>query len=182
MLPYRWIAMLLLSPALLIQAQVTRVGNLRPRPRLTIGDTLTVSASPSAISFALVSKGTASGSSPVVVTTTWSGVSLLSSLNLYAYFTNAGAALSGGSPVVNIPSSCVLGMDTTGIPTTFTPFTQTNPLGGVGASLKLYSTTSFLSLGGSHTDNLSLEINLTTIPQLPAGTYTGVLLIQAQAF
>jgi hypothetical protein len=80
---------------------------------------------------------------------------------------------------VNIPSANVLGKDTLGIPTSFTPFTQSNPV--AGASLQLYSTSSILSLGGSHTDNLSLEIDLTTLPQLPAATYSGVLLIQAQA-
>jgi hypothetical protein len=161
------------------QAQVARVGPTRPSPQVTIGDTLTVTASPSAVNFALVSKGVALGSSPIVITTTWTGISLLSSLNLYAYFSSSTAALSGGTPLVNIPTANVLGKDTTGIPTAFTPFTQGTPIGG--ASLHLYSTVSILSLGGNHVDNLSLEINLTTLPQLPAATYTGVLLIQAQA-
>jgi hypothetical protein len=152
---------------------------LQPKPQLTIGDTLTVTASPGAVSFLLVSKGIALGSSPIVVTTTWTGISLLSSINLYAYFSSSLSALSGSTPVVNIPTANVLGKDTAGIPTTFVPFTQSGP--AVGASLHLYSMTSILSLGGSHVDNLSLEIDLTTLPQLPAATYSGVLLIQAQA-
>jgi hypothetical protein len=167
------------STALTAFAQVAQVGAVRPRPQLTIGDTLTVIASPSALSFPLVSKGVATASSVVVVTTTWTGVSLLSTLKLYAFFTSSSAALSGGTPVVNIPSSCVLGKDTNGVPTSFTQFTQSGPV--AGASLLLYSTSSILSLGGSHTDNLTLQIDLTTIPQLPAATYTGVLLLQAQA-
>lgn len=161
-------------------AQVKSVGPARPNPRITVGDTITVTASPSAVSFALVSKGIAQGSSAVTVTTTWSGISLLSSLDLYAFFSSSAAALSGGSPVVQIPSSNVLGKDTTGLPTSFTSFTQGTPM--AGASLHLYSTSSILTLGGTHVDNLTLEISLTSIPQLPAGTYSGVLLLQAQAF
>jgi len=175
----RVIASASLLAALQVQAQATRVGPPRPSPQLTIGDTLTVTASPSVVNFALVSKGVALGSSPIVVTTTWTGISLLSSLNLYAYFSSSTAALSGSVPLVNIPTADVLGKDTTGIPIAFTQFTQGTPI--AGASLHLYSLTSILSLGGSHVDNLSLEINLTTLPQLPAATYTGVLLIQAQA-
>ena len=167
----------LLIATLHLQAQVARIGPAKPQ--LTLGDTLTLTASPSAINFALVSKGVALGSSPIVVTTTWSGISLLSSVNLYAYFSSSTAALSGSSPIVNIPTANVLGKDTSGIPTAFTQFTQTTPI--AGASLHLYSITSILSLGGSHVDNLSLEIDLTTLPQLPAATYSGVLLLQAQA-
>ncbi|MBS1800555.1 MAG: hypothetical protein JSS95_12110 [Acidobacteria bacterium] len=170
---------LLLIVSLAAHAQVAKIGPARPSPKLTIGDTITVSASPSAVTFLLVSKGVALASSPIVVTTTWSGVSLLSSLNLYAYFTSSTAALSGSTPVVNIPSANVLGKDTTGIPTSFTSFTQSIPVGG--ASLQLYSTSSILSLGGNHVDNLTLEIDLTSLPQLPAATYSGVLLLQAQA-
>lgn len=177
-----WMALFFASLASAASAQVTRITTQRPRPLLTLGDTLTVTASPATVNFSLVPNGVATGSSPIVITTTWTGISLLSSINMYAYFSVASRALSGGVPASYIPSSCVLGQDPGGIPTTFTAFTQTNPFGGAGASLKLYSTTSVLSLGGSHTDNLSLKIDLTTLPQLPAATYQGMLLIQAQAF
>jgi hypothetical protein len=104
-------------------------------------------------------------------------------INLYGYFSNAAAALSGGgSPVVNIPSSEVLGQVPTGSPTSFTSFTQSAPLGGAGASLLLFTQSFFLIAGGgSRTDALSLEINLANQPQLPAGTYSGTLFIQAQS-
>jgi hypothetical protein len=147
-----------------------------------VGDSLTVVASPGLVTFALVSHGVATGSATVVATTTWSGVSLLSSLNVYAFFSSATAALSGGTPVSHIPSSCVLVKDSSGIPTGYTAFTQSSPLGGTGASVQLFSQSSLLSLGGTHTDNLMLEINLTSLPQLPAATYSGALTIQAQAF
>jgi hypothetical protein len=173
------VSMLLLLPA---AAQVTRVGSVNPNSKLLSLGSLTVSASPSLVNFALTPSAVVLGSSPIVVTTSWSGVSLLSELNVYAYFTSSIAALSGGSPVVNIPSSCVLGMDPSGIPTGFTAFTQSNSVGGAGAGLQLASLSSLLILGtSSHTDNLSLEINLKTMPQLPAAVYTGVLILQAQA-
>jgi hypothetical protein len=34
---------------------------------------------------------------------------------------------------------------------------------------------------GTHVDAMAFNINLTTLPQLPAATYTGTLNIQAQA-
>jgi hypothetical protein len=176
----RYIVALALGFApLLSYCQVTQIGVPKPSPRLTIGDNLTLTATPSNVNVQLVPRGVALGSSPIVVTTTWSGISLLSSLNVYAYFVSSTAALSGGSPVVNIPASCVLGRDTTGIPTAFTPFTQATPV--AGASLHLYSQVSILSLGGTHVDNLSIEIDLTSLPQLPAAVYSGVLYLQAQA-
>lgn len=145
---------------------------------------LSISASPSSVSFHLVSKGVATGSSAVEITTSWSGSFCIftCTINLYGYFANANAALSGGSPVVNIPTSEVLGQVTTGVPTTYTAFTQSNPIGGAGASLQLVQQSFLLLTGsGSRTDALSLEINLANQPQLPAGSYYGTLYIQAQA-
>jgi hypothetical protein len=34
---------------------------------------------------------------------------------------------------------------------------------------------------GSHTDSMNFNINLSPLPNLPAATYTGTLMIQAQA-
>lgn len=166
----------------MLTAQVVRLGSAKPKPALITGDTLTVAATPSAVTFQLVSKGTATASVPVLVTTTWGGLSLLSSVAVYAFFLDTTSALAGGNPVTRIPSSCVSGRDPTGIPTTFTAFTQSNILGGAGAGLALYSSSRLLSLGGNHVDTLSLQINLATLPTLPAGTYSGTLTLQAQAF
>jgi hypothetical protein len=164
--------------------QAVRVGARKVRPNTAVSS-LAVSASPASVSFQLHSKGVATGSSPVAVTTTWGGtICLLTcTIKLYGYFSNATAALSGGSPVVNIPTSEVLGQVTTGTPTTFTAFTQSAPLGGAGASLLLFTQTfTLIPTGSNRTDALNLEINLASQPQLPAGTYSGTLFIQAQSF
>jgi|GEM_PF-2445096 len=163
--------------------QAVRVGARKVRPDTAVSS-LSVSASPTSVSFQLQSKGVATGSSAVAITTTWGGAVCLvtCTIKLYGYFSNATAALSGGSPVVNIPTSEVLGQVTTGTPTTFTAFTQSAPLGGAGASLLLFTQTfALVALGGSRADALNLEINLASQPQLPAGTYSGTLFIQAQS-
>ena len=90
-------------------AQVIRVGTLKPKPQLTLGDTLTVSATPSAVNIILVSNGTAVATSSITINTTSTGLSLFSSFALYAYFSTAATALTGGVPVTSIPTSAVLG-------------------------------------------------------------------------
>jgi hypothetical protein len=169
--------------------QALRVAKGIRKPELVcVLCSLTVAATPSAVNFTLVQGGTATGSSSIVITTTLNGVSLLSTLSLYGYFTSASAALTDGNPTPNkIPSSAVLGQVPTGSPTTFTAFTQSGMLGTPGATLQLFSTVSLSSLGcvpasaSCRTDNLSLAINLSSLPQLPAGTYTGTLILQAEA-
>jgi hypothetical protein len=151
----------------------------------TLGESLTIAATPAAVTFNLVSGGTASGSAPVAMTTSWVLSSARSTVTLTGYFSSASAALtSGGNTPVNIPTSEVLGQVTTGSPTAYTAFTQTPSTGGVGvagASLVLFTQ----SIGATNrattrNDNLNLEINLSN-QQLPAGTYTGTLNLQAQA-
>ena len=60
-----------------------------------------------------------------------------SSINLVAYFTTPAQAMTGGT--VQIPSSRILGRMTTGLPTTFTAFTQAAVAGAgtAGGSLNL---------------------------------------------
>ncbi len=147
----------------------------------TLLETLTVAAAPSAVTFNLVAGGAATGSAPVAVTTVWVLGATRTKVNLYGSFASSTAALADGSGN-NIPSANVLGQVTTGLPTTFTAFTQTGPFGAAGASLELFSQTiSVTNLNGNRTDNLNLKIDLTSLPQLPAGIYTGTLNIQAQA-
>jgi hypothetical protein len=159
-------------------AQVVRIGQSESRPAPILGGSVTVTAAPAFVNFRLISNGVAASSSGVGVTTTWTGLRRLSKLNLYGYFSGAGAALSGGSPPVNIPTSAVLGQVPTGSPSEYTPFTQSNPIGG--ASLLLYRELSMNLGNGFRTDTLNMEINLEGLPQLPAGTYTGTLYLQAQ--
>ncbi len=148
----------------------------RPIPQIS---SLSVSATPSGVSFTLVSGGAAIANSPVSITTDWSGLKG-TTLSLYGYFTSSAAALTGSLSGDGIPSSCVFGQMATGLPTSNTAFTQTNPLGGAGASLELFSQAISNNGVGNRTDALNLTIDLTSLPTLPADTYTGTLIIQAQ--
>ena len=95
-------------------AQVVRVGQGGPKPAAALGGSVTITVAPAFMSFDLVPKGVAASSSGVGVTTTWTGLTRLCRLNLYGYFPSSGAALTGGTPAVNIPTSAVLGQ----VPTT----------------------------------------------------------------
>ena len=162
---------------------------MRVRPELVCAlCTLSISATPALVNFTLVRGGIALASAPIVITTTMNGVTVLGTLSLYGYFGTTTAALTDGRATPNnIPSSAVLGQDTTGSPTSYTAFTQSQVVGTPGASLLIYTAPVVLSLGCSpvtascRTDSLNLEINLSTLPQLPAGNYTGTLILQAQA-
>jgi hypothetical protein len=149
----------------------------------TLGETLTIAATPSAVNFVLAAGGVATGSAPVVITTTWVLGSGRANVVLDGYFASPTAALTyAGPPVANIPTSSVLGQMTTGTPTTFTAFTQTAALGTAGAGLTLFTQPlTALNRASSRVDNLNLEIDISALPQLPAATYTGTLTLQAQA-
>jgi hypothetical protein len=170
----------ILAPPACAQAVRIAAPDLSPRAQ---GQSLTVSATPSLVNFNLVPGGVASGSNAIEVTTSWDKNSCSSgcTITLYAYFMSSGAALSGGSPAVNIPCSELLGQVPTGTPTSYTPFTQSSPLGG-GGSLQLFQQ-SYIKHEAptSRTDELNLEIDLSGQPQMPAGTYTGTLYIEAES-
>jgi len=149
-----------------------------------LAESLTVSVSPSTVSFSLVPGGTAMGSAPVAITTTWVLASTRAAITLDGSFGTSTAALTGSSlPTVSIPSLAVYGLMSTGLPVTFTAFTADTALGTVGAGLPLFiQVLTSTNRSSSRTDNLTLEINLTTMPQLPAASnYTGSLFLQAQA-
>jgi hypothetical protein len=162
-------------------AQAVRVHPLaRAKPELVISGTLSLSASPSAVNFTLVHNGTATGSSGVTITTTFNGIGIGTTMDLYAFFASPTNALSDGrTPADLIPSSAVLGQVTTGLPTSYTAFTQTTPFNSAACGLHLYDETDTINLGVTRTDVLNLEINLSGVPTLPAGTYTGTITLQA---
>jgi hypothetical protein len=172
------VLMLLARPAPTL-SQALRVTH---RQAETEGGTgaLSVSAAPSQLSFNLIPGKTAPGNSPISIMTIWSGSTVGSTMSLYGYFASSTAALSGNVSAAAIPSSAISGQMTTGLPTTYTPFTQTNPVGNASAGLKLFSQTVAGSGAGNRTDMLSLIIDLTDLPQMPADTYSGTLIIQAQ--
>ena len=141
------------------------------------GETLSISASPASLTFNLVPRGTATSTTSPTITVSWT-VTQTRSLSVYAFFNSSSSALSGSSPVVAIPSSAVLAysFNTNG----YAAFTQTNPFNGVSASVALLSSYS-ISGSSSVSGSVPLQINLSSLPQLPASTYTGVLYLQVQA-
>ncbi len=121
---------------------------------------------------------------PVVIQTTWDvNPGQINSISLVAYFTTPAQALTGGT--VQIPSSRILGRMTTGLPTTFTPFTQASVAGAgtAGGSLELFRDIITGPNKGTltRTDNLDLQLNTVGFPDLPVGTYSGTLNIRAVA-
>ena len=137
---------------------------------------VTVSASPGMVTFRLAPTGVAPGSMPVSLTTQWN-LRRGNVLTLYAYFSNPAAALSAGG-ASNIPSSHVSGTDASG---TLLPFTGSGPL-STGGSLTIYQQRILgRNRRGTRTDAMSLQINTTGLGLGP-GTYSGTLIIHAEAF
>ena len=171
-------ATMLLAAPQWVQGQVLRVSPPVARPLIGTGS-LTVSASPSAVSFLLVPGQVTAGNSPIGITTTWTGSTVGSTMSLYGYFLSSTSALTGNGRGA-IPTTAIFGQMTTGLPTSSTPFTETNPVGSASGSLRLFSQVISGTGAGSRTDALTLTIDLTSLPQLPADTYTGTLILQAQ--
>ena len=173
---------------LLLSAGRTGLAQLNSNtPAITLNaalaESISVSATPSTVTFNLVPGGIAMGSSPIAITTTWILASSRAAVTLIGSFGSPTTALAGSSiPEGDIPTSAVFGLMSTGLPTVFTAFTVNTPLGVVSAGLPLFTQIlTSASRNSSRTDNLTLEINLVAIPQLPSGTFTGSLLLQAQA-
>jgi hypothetical protein len=147
-----------------------------------LAESLTLSLSSGAVNFALA-PGTVSnpGTSGITATTRWVLKASRSTVGVYAYFSNASAALTDGAGD-NIPASAFFISDNGGASTALT---QTVPFGGANAGLQLGGLTAITSANenSSRTDAMTFNINLSggTLPQLPAGTYAGTLNIQAQA-
>ncbi|MEK7348820.1 MAG: hypothetical protein AABZ94_08090 [Candidatus Eisenbacteria bacterium] len=148
----------------------------------TTASSLTIAIpSGSSMNFTLLQGVPANGSTAAAITTSWNlNPGQIGTIRLYAYFGTPSVALAGST--YNIASNYVEGRMTTGSPVTYTPFTQTNPVGPAGGSLLLFSEAiTGVNKNKTRTDNLDVRINLTTSPAVPAGTYTGTLRIQARA-
>jgi len=143
----------------------------------TLNTSVTIKASPGAVTFALVRNGVATGSVPVSITTSWVVPTLFGNVTEYAYFTSPASALTDGGGD-NIPSGSVAGSFNGGA---YTAFTGASPF-AAGSSITLFNQfiLIFFNSTATRTDTLSLQIDTTGLT-LPAGTYTGVLHIQAQA-
>lgn len=140
-------------------------------------NSLTLSLSSNSVNFSLAAgQSNNPGSNSVSATTSWT--LFFRTVSVYAYFNNASAALTNGAGN-NIPSSAFFLSNNGGA---YQALTNTVPFGAPNVGLRLFSR--FVLFGsGSHTENMRFNINLSagSLPQLPAGTYTGTLIIQAQA-
>jgi hypothetical protein len=144
-----------------------------------LSQSVTVTLSGNAVNFALTS-GSASnpGSTSITATTTWTLKPSVGSVNLYAFFSNSASALTDGAGG-NIPSADFQISDNGGA---FNALTNTVPFGGASAGLRLSSTPVLGNTrSGTRNDVMNFNIDLSPLPNLPAGTYTGTLTIQAQA-
>jgi hypothetical protein len=141
-----------------------------------LATSLRVTAAPGRVNFALVPNGIANGSARITVTTRWTLQPGTRAVTTYAYFSSAAAGLTDGAGD-NIPASKVAGSVNGGA---FGPFTGASPF-GAGSSMRLFNRRIRRNnRTGRHRDRLNLRIDTTGL-NLPAGTYTGVLNIQAQA-
>lgn len=137
---------------------------------------LTVTAAPGLVNFALVPNGTANGNTPITVNTSWTLKPSAGTVTVYAYFSSPAAALTDGA-AHNIPSSSVTASVNGG---GYGAFTGLSPF-AAGSSITL---SSWKILGfnktGNHTDTINMRISTVGL-SLPAANYTGVLHVQAQA-
>lgn len=170
------LAGVLLAPA---GAQVLNSAASTITLQAVLTQSLAVNLSANAVNFNLTS-GSANnpGSTSITATTSWTLKPSIGSIKLYAFFSSSAAALTDGAGN-NIPSADFQISDNAG---PFNALTNTVPFGGANAGL-LLSTTPILGNNktGSRTDLMNFNINLSTLPNLPAATYTGTLTIQAQA-
>jgi hypothetical protein len=128
---------------------------------------------------------TNNGSAPVTVTTTWANLNPGQSkpLALWAYFSSATAALAHVTACsvgcMDIPSSA-LEIRVNGGP--LSPVNQTGPFGAAGAALPVFSIRiTGTNKSGVRVDNLTFNMNLSALPNLPADSYSGTLFLQVEA-
>ena len=139
-----------------------------------LAESITVAAAPALVTFTLVPNGSAAGSAPVSITSTWAVKKTRTSVNLYAYFSSANALNDGAGD--NIPTSSVTGSVNGGAAAAFTSAT---PFGANGMTVFTVAPGAG-TYSSTRTDTIGLTINTTGLG-LPAATYTGVLNIEAQA-
>jgi hypothetical protein len=145
----------------------------------TLAESLSVNLSASTVNFTLTPGAAANaGSTNITATTTWVLKPGRTAVGVYAYFASSAAALTDGAGN-NIPSSAFTIADNAGAPTALT---NTVVFGGANAGLQLATVAiTGANKNSNRTDAMAFNINLSTLPQLPASTYTGTLNIQAQA-
>lgn len=167
-----------LIASLAAAAQVLNSGASTITLNANLSESVSLTLSANAVNFTLAA-GSASnpGSTGVMATTTWTLKPSRGSLNVYAFFSSSTAALTDGAGN-DIPSADFQISNNGGA---FTALTNTVPFGGASAGLQIGSVK---ILGnnkqGSRTDSMNFNINLSSLPNLPAATYTGTVTIQVQ--
>jgi len=162
-----------------LHAQVLNSGAKTIALQAVLPPSLTVALSGNAVNFNL-SPGSANnpGSTSITATTSWAVNNIIGFVSLYAFFANSASAMTDGAGD-NIPSADFQISDNAGA---FNALTNTVPFGGANAGLRVSATLILVTnMSGSRTDVLNFNTNLSTLPNLPAGTYTGTLTLQAQA-
>lgn len=148
----------------------------------SVAETLTVSLNNNIVNFTPVPGQTANpGDATVDVTTTWILKPGRTEVKLYAYFSDAAAAMVHQDPAntVDIPSSAVEVQVGGGA---LNPVSNTVVFGAANAGLELFSEAiTGVNKNANRTDTLSFNLNLGSLGQLPADDYVGTLTIQAQA-
>jgi hypothetical protein len=142
-----------------------------------LAESLTLGLSANAVNFTLAAgSATNAGSASITATTTWTLQPGRTAVGVYAYFTTT-TALSDGAGN-NIPSSAFFVADNTNPSTALTSNTPWST--GTGLQMANVAITG-TNRSANRTDVMTFNIDLTSLPQLPAATYTGTLNIQAQA-
>ena len=172
------LVLLLMATAVSVSAAQLNSGAQTIALNATLSESLTLSLSANAVNFTLAA-GAASnpGSTNITATTAWTLKPGRTAVGVYAYFASSTAALTDGTN--NIPSSAFFIADNGGASTALT---NTVAFGAGNAGLQLANVPiTGANKTASRTDAMAFNINLSTLPQLPANTYTGTLNIQAQA-
>jgi hypothetical protein len=138
-------------------------------------DSISVSASPGLVDFALSGNGIAPGTATVVVNTAWV-LRRPTTITTYGFFSSSTSALTNGAGK-NIPSSSVSGSVNGGA---FQPFTGACAFSANTCLTIFTRRLRRAQLRGVNNANLKLQISTVGLT-LPPGTYTGVLHIEARA-
>ena len=172
--------MLALFVATMASAQALNSGAQPIALNATLGESLTLTLSAATVNFTLAAGSAANaGSTNITATTAWVLKPTRTAVGVWAYFTTLNALTDGSGD--NIPSSAFFIADNAGASQALT---NANPFNAVNAGLQLANVAiTAANRTANRTDVMAFNINLTggTLPQLPAGTYTGTLNIQAQA-
>src|SRR5215831_13127649 len=136
----------------------------------TLPESLTVSITGGATVNFTLAANTASnaGSTTSTVQTAWVLQPGRTQVTIWAWVPNGAAALTAGGAMNSVASGGA------GVPAFITPAAAT------GVQIGSIAITG-LNKASSTTTTLTWNINTTSTPQLPAGTYTGTVNIQAQA-